>query len=277
MAAAGVAVRALTLVGIVACSDAAWAGVCEEPAADPVPVGLRAGGIDVTRGACLRTDLDARVGAHALVDTADFYGTLGAGLQLSIRFIEQIGLEWGASLDLVDFTFAQTAVVTATETTYGPVTAHVATSRAVDRDLEVGVAARVQLPFTRSSLDSSIAGGQLAALASMVFHPRLTVHGRGGLIGWYGASSGGNDVRGAVIVSADASVRAWKTLHAIVGAEIQAGWYGGGVDHTAARLGAHARVRGAWHLDGGVMLPLAGEERTDLVVTIGVLRDFATK
>jgi hypothetical protein len=262
---------------IVCAASTAHADVCDQTAADPVPVGVRDGAIDVTRGACLRTDLDARIGAHALVDTPDFYGTLGAELQLSIRFIEEIGIEWGATIEVVDVTFAQTAVVTATEASYGPVTAHLATSRQIDRDLEIGGVLRVELPFTRSSLESSRAGAQLAGLASMSFRPRLTVHGRAGLLGWYGSSAGGTDVRGAVIVSADAAVRAWKTLHAIVGAEVQAGWYGDGVDHTAARVGAHARIKGAWHLDGGVMVPLAGAERTDFVVTLGVLRDFAAR
>jgi hypothetical protein len=266
------------LAALIVCASAtAHADVCDQIAADPVPVGVRDGAFDATRGACLRTDLDARVGAHALVDTPDFYGTLGADLQLAIRFIEEIGIEWGATIEVVDLTFAQTAVVTATEPSYGPATAHVATSRLIGQDLEIGGLLRAELPFTRSSLESSRAGAQLSGLATMAFHPRLLVHGRAGLLGWYGASTGGTDVRGAVVVSADAAVRAWKTLHAIAGAEIQAGWYGGGVDHTAMRLGAHARIKGAWHLDGGVMLPLAGAERTDFAVTVGVLRDFATK
>ena len=43
-----------------------------------------------------------------------------------LREIAEAALEWGASVRVVDYTFAQTAVVTATEPGYGPISVHAA-------------------------------------------------------------------------------------------------------------------------------------------------------
>jgi hypothetical protein len=266
--------RAVAIAIVLASSSAHAEDVCDDPIADPVPLAVRSGGFDATRSACLRADVDVRLGAHALIDTPGFYGTLGGGLQIGIRFLESFGLEWGATVDVVDLTFAQTAVVTATDATYGPITIHGALGRPVGERLRLAALARADVPFTRSSLDSSSAGVQLAGLATYRAASRVAVHGRAGLLGWYASSPGGTSTRAAAVVSADAAIRTWWWLDAIAGVETQAGWYGLGLDHVAARVGAHAHLgAGPWRLDVGAMLPLAGTERTNLVFTLGLLRD----
>ena len=247
--------------------------LCADSTGDPVPLGLRAGGFDAPRSACLRGDFDARVTAHALVDTPDFYGTLGGDLAIGVRLVEGAHFEWGAGFQLLDVTFAQTAVVTQTETSYGPLTLHAATGAPVSDRVRATALVRAELPFTRAVSDTSAAGAQLAGLVAYRAHPFVTVHGRAALLGWYAASPGGTTTRGAALVSADAGVRALAWLEAFAGLELQGGWHRDGVDHLAARAGVHWRIRGPWRVDVGALAPLAGAERTDLVFTLGVRRD----
>jgi hypothetical protein len=265
-------VRAAIVAAIVAAAGVAHADVCDDPIADPVPVALR--GFDATHAACLRADVDVRLGAHALIDTPGFYGTLGGGLQIAIRFLESFGLEWGATVEVVDLTFAQTAVVTATDATYGPVSIHAALGRRVGERLHVAGLMRVEIPFTRSALDASSGGAQAAGLATYAATDRLAVHGRAAALGWYGTSAGGTTARAAALLSTDAAVRTWWWLDASAGLELQSGWYGLGLDHLALRIGTHAHLgAGPWRLDLGALIPLAGTERTDLAFTLALLRD----
>jgi hypothetical protein len=247
--------------------------LCADSTVDPVPASLRDGAFDAPRSACLRSDVEVRLAAGALIDEPDFYGTLGAELHVGIRFVEALGFEWGATVRVVDLTFAQTAVVSVTETSYGPVSLHGAAGRPLGPGLRLAGHARVELPFTREVLDPTSGGAQLAGLLTWAAHDRVALHGRAGLLGWLGASGGGTSTRGAGVISADAAVRALPWLRALAGLELQAGWYRGGVDHLAARAGAHWRVRGPWRVDLAALVPLAGHERTDLAFTLGLRRD----
>lgn len=266
--------RLLVIAAILAAPAPARAeDICADSIVDPVAVPVRPGGFDLTRSACLRADFQSRIGAHALIDTPDFYGTLGGDLFIGVRFLEEMGLEWGATIRVVDVTFAQTAVVSATETTYGPISVHGAVGKPQSEAFHLGGMLRVELPFTRAVGLPTSSGAQLAGLVTYAAHERIALHGRAALLGWFGTSAGGTDLRGAGVLSADASVRTLRWLRASAGLELQAGWYRSGVDHLAARVGAHWRIKGPWRVDLGVLMPIAGEERTDVAFTVGVLRD----
>lgn len=264
--------RALVIVAALA-APALAEDVCDDAIVDPVPVPVRAGGFDAPRSACLRSELAIRAGGHALIDTPGFYGTLGGELALDLRFIESFGFEWGANVRLVDATFAQTAVIAETDLRYGPVSAHVAYRHVRSPRLHVAGLFATELPFTRSELKTSSAGAQLAGLATWRAADRVAIHGRLAGLGWYGRSVGGTSVRGAVVISADAAIRTVRWLDAFAGLETSVGWYRGGVDHVAARAGVHWRVKSAWRVDLGALVPLAGEDRLDLAFTLGVHRD----
>jgi hypothetical protein len=47
-----------------------------------------------------------------------------------------------------------------------------------------------------------------------------------------------------------------------------------GLDHVAVRLSAQRRMFERWRGQVGVGLPVAGEERTNAIVTLGLLRDL---
>jgi hypothetical protein len=263
----------LLLVPSLAHADEAPEPLCDDSIVDPPAVGLRSGNFDAPRSACLRSELEVRVDTRALIDTPGFHGTLGGDLQIGLRTLEDFGLEWGVTLQMVDYTFAQTAVVTATDATYGPFSLHGALGRDVTERVKVAGYLRFEVPFTRSLLDVTMGGTQLAALATWDAYPWIAVHGRGGALFWYASSQGGFTGRAAGVLSADGAFRVNGWLETFGGLEVQAGWYRGGIDHVAARLGAHWRVKGAWRVEVAALVPLAGEERTNAALTIAVKRD----
>ncbi len=61
------------------------------------------------------------------------------------------------------------------------------------------------------------------------------------------------------------------SLH--LGADVQAGWYVG-LDHVLVRAGTQVRFGPAWRGVAGVGVPVAGDERTTVVVDLGIVRDL---
>jgi len=260
-----------------ATADATTPDVCDDPIDEPVAVGWRAAGADLARGACLQADVGLGLAGRALIDTPDFYGTLGGDASFLVRVVEGRQVEWGLGLRAVDVAFVQNAVWKLTDAGYGPVMAQVAygdRSRLGGRALARALSARVAVPFTQSRLDGSSGALQLAALATWQARSRLRLHGRAMLLGWYGASVTGSSVRGAVALSTDVSWRALGWLTPTAGVDVQLGWYGAGLDHVAVRAGAHWRVKGPWRAQAAAGRPLAGAERQDVAITLGVRRDL---
>ncbi len=71
-----------------AAADLEATAPCAEHIDDPVTLPWRDSGIDGGRGGCLHADVAVRLGARALVDTPDFYGTLGGDATVQIRLLE---------------------------------------------------------------------------------------------------------------------------------------------------------------------------------------------
>jgi hypothetical protein len=268
--------RACVLTLVLA-TGAAAADPCEEHIDDPVAVPWRESGVDAARGGCLHADLSAVTRGHAVIDTPNFYGTLGGELTIAIRLLESSGFEWGVALRAVDGVFVQNAVLTVDEVGYGPVSGHIALgdrSELAGKPLARALYARLELPFTRSRLDGSTGALQVGAAATWLAAPRLRVHGHAALLGWYASSTGGRDGRAAFMTSVDAAYRAVRSLSIAAGADVQVGWYGWGLDHVAVHAGAHWRVKGLWRAELAAGAPLAGTERTDLAFTVAVRRDL---
>jgi len=251
----------------------ASADVCDDPIVDPAAIGVRAGNFDAVRSACLRSEVEARVDSRALIDTPGFHGTLGGDLQLTARFREGLGVEWGVTVQVVDYTFAQTAVVTASDATYGPFSLHGAVGRRYKERAYVAAYLHTEVPFTRSILDSTLWGTQVAGLVTYDAHRRVALHGRVGGLFWFGSSEAGATSRGAGVISVDAAVRTVRWMDAFAGLELQSGWYGVGLDHLATRIGAHWRIRGDWRVEVAGLVPLAGTERTTAAITVAVQHD----
>ena len=115
---------------------------------------------------------------------------------------------------------------------------------------------------------------QVAGLASWQARARWRLHARLGALGWYGRAVTGTSTRAAALASIDLAWRARRRLAVDVGVDAQLGWYRGGLDHVAARVGVAWRLARCWRLHGAVGAPLAGAERQDVAVTLGVARDL---
>ncbi|MBK9037487.1 MAG: hypothetical protein IPL61_40625 [Myxococcales bacterium] len=251
--------------------------ICADPIDEPVAVPWRDAGFDGGRGGCLQPDASVDVRGRALIDTPAFYGTLGGDLTVAVRLVEQRRFEWGLAVRAAEVAFIQNAVWKIVEPTYGPLLVHGAfgaEAALAGRPLRVAVVAQAELPYTRSTIASSTGAVQLAAVVTWQARARLRIHARAAALGWYGRAVTGTSTRAAGLASLDASWRARRWLSADLGVDVQGGWYGLGLDHVAARVGAHWRVIGPWRVAIAVGVPLVGAERQDVAASLGVRRDL---
>ncbi len=86
-------------------------------------------------------------------------------------------------------------------------------------------------------------------------------------------SAGGRTNRLALRAGAELARTLGRRLTIAGGADMRAGWYGG-FDHVNLRLARQLRLRGPWRGQIGFGIPVGGEERTNLIVHLGVLRDL---
>jgi len=268
---ASIAAAAVLLAPVPARADQ-----CDDAVVDPVPLGVRDAGFDRSRGACLRTEVLARVGGRALIDTADFYGTLGGDLVVGGRFVDR-SIEWGLALRLADYTYVQNAVIKAGETSYGPIEASAAYGRGAQlagRELSWAVMLVTELPFTHSTLETTSGALQLGAVVSWALSERISLHGRAATLAWFASSAGGTSGRTAFALSSEASFGIVAGLEASAGADAQVGWYQRGVDHLLVRIGVHLRLAGPWRLEAAAGTAVAGAERADALIVVGVRRDM---
>jgi hypothetical protein len=277
-------VRAAALAGpvaafglaLIAAGGGATAEPCEDHVDDPIALPWREAGVDAPRGGCLRSEVSVDLLGHALIDEPAFYGTLGGGASVMARFGGQY-VEYGLGVRLLDATFVQNAVLKVTETGYGPITAQVALGDqgpVAGRPAAYVVYARVEVPFTRAELAMSSGGIQLGGALTWQIGAHHRLHGRVGLLGAYASSAAGSETRGAGVASVDLSSTLLSWLVATGGVDVQGGWFGAGLDHVAARAGAHWRITGVWRAAVAAGVPLVGAERTDVAFTLGVRRDL---
>ena len=78
--------------------------------------------------------------------------------------------------------------------------------------------------------------------------------------------------RAAGVVDAEAIARVAGRVVIGAGFDAQVGWYGAGLDHVLARIGARVRVASRWRLELVAGAPIVGAERTDITLTLGVRR-----
>jgi hypothetical protein len=259
---------------VMAGATPARADLCDDAVEDPVAVGLRDGGFDRTRGGCRRGELFARTVGAAAVDGISTDGAIGAELDVGGRFV--LGpAEWGLGLRLIQMTRIDVGETTETDWSYGPIEVGGAIGGdavLAGRELPWVVFAIAEIPYTREELDLVTGAAQVGVAASLAAHEWVALHARvAGLAGF--VSGGDDDDRNAAVVgSVDGTLRTLPWLVVGAGAEAQAGWLGG-LDHVAIRGGVHWRIRGPWRVEVGAMVPLAGDEPTDLVAVIGLRRD----
>jgi len=252
----------------------AAADPCASWLADPMPTPVEDVGMDIQRGACLRSDLSSELLTHVLIDSPGFYGDLGAGLAIAARKTITPHVELGARLRAADYTFVQTAVTKATELRDGPLVVR-ATVGTSDATTHVAVTAALELPYTRDSLDTMHTSAQLGALVTHpLFADRVALHARLGATTAYAMSAGGSFSRLGFVAGTDAVWR-WRARTAILGgADLGAGWNGGfdGVTLRAGIQHAFAFDANRWLGAAGLALPILGNERTNAILDLTLVR-----
>jgi hypothetical protein len=244
---------------------------CADAVIDPIVTPVRDGQLDAQRGACLRQQVWAGIGAHALIDTPGFHGVLGGGLELGGSVIVAKAHELSAALTLVDYTFVQNAVNKVSHLGYGPVVLGAAANGSIGRGARGALALRVEVPFTDDQTDTLRSSAQLLGVVSGALAARHVLHARLGAIGRLTSSLGGETRRIALVAGGDFAWQLRPRIAVHLGGEVMAGW-DVSVDHFLLRAGVHWRIRGAWRLRAGVGAPL-GAERTNAIIDLAILAD----
>jgi hypothetical protein len=238
------------------------AGSCDF--APPAALGVHELWLGAPRTPCTLRELRVEARGQAAVDVPDFYGVLGASSLVGVRWPES-GLELGAELFLAEWRFAQNASVKSTELALGGAAAGVLRTFRAGNAIAWAPALRVVFPIANRARPTS-AGAIEAALHGAMTAWRwldLEAHAAAATALTY---DDGFDGRGFVSAIAGAGVRPSRAFHAGVGVEVAGGWYGV-FDHVLARGAARFRIS-RHELSIGVLVPLAGPERTDVAFSL---------
>ena len=171
------------------------------------------------------------------------------------------------------YLFVQNAVNKVTNIDAGPVTVGGAWAGRLGDGAQVALTGTLEVPGTRYDQDTTHVGGELTAIVSAAITDHSVLHARLGGIAVTASSAGGRTNRLALRAGADVTRTLGHRLSIAGGADMQAGWYAG-LDHVNLRGALHMRVHGPWRGQIGFGVPVGGEERTNLIVHLGVLRDL---
>lgn len=256
---------ALVVVGMLA--GRAFGDECSD-VAGPAEIAVRDVGLGAPRQPCIERQVRVDLRGAAAIDVPSFYGTLGGSAVAGVRW-PVAGLELSVDARLVDDRFAQNASLKATEVGVGPLTLGVLRPLAAWYGVRLAVAARGVLPLTDSAA-TNFAGAVEAALHATT-RPRrwLAIDAHGAIYGAAFAPTADATGFGAVLIGGGAALRPARWFAAHAGLEVQGGWYGVGLDHLLARLAVRFRAGSAGDFTLGAALPLAGAERTDVVIVLG--------
>ncbi len=253
---------------------------CADPLLAPLAPALRDTGLDRTRGACLRTEIDTRARGTAAVDRPDFYGTLAGSFFVERRTLLLADLELQAGARAADDRFAQNAVVTADEWAVGPVWlgATIGDRRHPGgRLLRLAYGLRFELPYTDSNyVDTPVVAARPEVAAALALGSEAALHGRAAALLWLVRPPGDVETRRALVGSTDVVWAPWRFLAVGAGVEAQTGWYDGGsaLDHLLARGGLRLPLRCRARVDLSAAARLLGDERIDLSAELGLAIDY---
>ncbi len=227
---------------------------------------------DLGRGhrACARNEAALGGGGQAVVDLANFYGHLSANVTLdgSMRISERTEL-FGA-LELFRYDQVIGAIST-TRSGLGHTSLGMSHLLLVGPTFALAASGKIVLPtatglYTNAwpySADVGLAG-------AMAPHWRVRVHGYASLLGTVGLSEGPGNPQGGAQLGLGAQVRLAHPVALV--ADVTGGFgYDAPVDQLAVSAAARFVLRGAYGIELGGTVPLAGRERSlaslDLRVT----------
>lgn len=231
----------------------------------PVALGYAEADVATGRRACPRTELGLGGRFGAIIDTPDFYGNLAVNGLLFGSYALRDTTELFATLEAINFNFAQNAVLTSTQLTLGNLTAG-ATQVLFRGERWVGaVSGRVLLPTSFEIPGARLLGGELGASASWRPTQWLEVHGYvgGDLSGAIGR--GPSLVRGGALLLAGAQLSPfdWGALVVDLSGRF------GPLTYFAPTFALRFKISELGVELGGT-LPLAGTDRHDFIAGLRV-------
>ncbi len=238
----------------------------------PASLSVRDTGIDQNRAACAADGYSLGARALAIIDTPAFYGTLSASLFGQYRWLSAAGYEFSVGARIVDYRFAQSAVFTDAELALGPLSVSALRPRATTlwgRAAVIAHSMRFELPLSNSSDENLKVTASPAYLLTLMASDSLHVHGRVAGLLWSNLADSGVDARAALLASADLAYVPLSAISLLVGADVQGGWYGLGLDHVLPRVGMRVAIGDEGAVEVSAGSALLGSERTDLVFWFG--------
>ena len=226
----------------------------------PVAIGYAEADVATGRRACPRTEFGVGVRFGAIIDTPDFYGSLAVNGLVFGSYALRDTTELFATLEAVNYNFAQNAVITSTQLTLGNLTAG-ATQVLFDEGTFVGsVTARVLLPTSFEIPGARLLGGELGASASWRPQPWLEVHGYlgGDLSGAIGRGPGLPRGGAMLLVGAQLSPFDWGALVVDFSGRL------GPLNYLAPTAALRFKIA-QLGIELGATLPIAGTDRHDII------------
>ena len=266
-------VAALALV-----APPAAANVCERTvgglATGPLPLGFGPGTFGMPRRACPRTEVFVGAMGGAVVEPQNFYGNLhgsalvGGSLALSPR------LEVFGAIEPVLY---RTVIASFSASHLGVGHSSLGATLGVlsSRHLVVGIVSQATLPtavgYYKNAFPVGLESGVVLALMPLDF-VRLYAQASG--LGSFMVSSGDADPRaGLLAVGGGELVLAdWVSL---VGELRAQGLYDADLDALSAGAGVRARIWEGLAIEGGLLFPLAGRERSLGVAELRLSHHFS--
>jgi hypothetical protein len=209
-----------------------------------------------------------------LIATNDFFGTVAASWFVSVRRValRTIELELGARV--LDYRFAQNAIVTRTETSVGPIFAAVTQTfqtKWFGLPAAWAPSMRIDVPRTDTGYEITTFAATPALLATLGPSDRFRLHARLAALLFSASPPSGVDSQFAGALSFDSTYRPTWWFATSLGMEAQSGWHGP-FDHLLLRGTLRFALGRNNRLDIAAAVPMLGEERTTLLFQLGFSR-----
>lgn len=262
------------LVPVVAAllSAPAAASVCDAPeeglATGPLPLGFGPGALGTPRRACPRTEVAVGAVGGAIVEPESFYGNLSGAAVVDGSFALSPRLEVFGSLEPVLY---RTVISSFSASHLGVGHSALGATFVVldEGPLVVGVTSRAVLPtafgYYKNAFPLGLESGLTLAFQPVDF---LRLYGQASGLGTVMLTAGDPNPRAGLLAAGGAELR-FGEWAALVGEVRGLGLYDADLDSLSLGLGLRARVWAGLGAEAGVLVPIAGRERS---LGIGTLR-----
>lgn len=235
----------------------------------PLAVGYAQADLGVGRRVCPRTEASVGLLFGAIIDTPNFYGNVGLNALLAGSYALGERTELFATLEAIDFQFAQNATLSTTALSLGNLTVGATRHLYGERTFLGGLSARLLLPTATGIPGARLVGAEISHVSSWRPLAALEVHSTLGA-DFTAAISAGSPyprVAGALSLGLQWSPFTWAALVVDLTGRLAAR------SLLAPTVGLRFRIfRVGIELGGS--LPLVGTDRHDLVAGVRVAYRF---